>query len=344
MGLLDPQPQMTETPRKSALWGALSDFLAAANNYAQRPDPSMPMGKANPVLSGLANFSGLPAVQETAGRIAYGERLTQGSGQTMQIRPEVVDAGLAVAPIAANFPRATLGAGLGLLGVAGAVGDAGAADRAMLLFHGTNRPGALTIREGGASNVFDGVFASPSKSSALSHGDYLHSMDVPNHLVMGSGAPDVPAADIDAALSAVAGRAYSAKTKDTIWRAVIDDDQRAANELVGVLGDDIGSASWEAQRLRGAVAEKLGFKAAAMSDEHGTSYLVRPGVATQLIDSPAPVAAMTAPPSAMPARQTISFEAWRSLPDDQKAALVDSVLSGRRLRGSEIAELAKYKK
>jgi hypothetical protein len=46
----------------------------------------------------LMNLLGIPAVQQTAERIAYDEPLTTGRGMTTQIRPEVIEAAMTVAP------------------------------------------------------------------------------------------------------------------------------------------------------------------------------------------------------------------------------------------------------
>lgn len=47
--------------------------------------------------------------------------------------------------------------------------------------------------------------------------------------------------------------------------------------------EDLGEASWKAQRLRGEVAKDLGYQAVETSDEHGTSYLVLPGASIKPI-------------------------------------------------------------
>lgn len=43
-------------------------------------------------------------------------------------------------------------------------------------------------------------------------------------------------------------------------------------------GHQAGDIGWEAQRLRCVLAAKRGYKAVASDDEHGTSYIVCPGV------------------------------------------------------------------
>ena len=328
LGLLaDPRGEMRATPR-NRLMGLLADALQGAQDYAQRPDPRMPGGKANPVLGLLADGLGLNSAAITANRASYGEPLTNaGKANVPWLKPETADVAM-MAPLSPRNALAALGGGF--------ADDA--TMRAMMLFHGSNVPGKLVIdAKPRPGNVFDGVFASPSKAAARSHGDYLHALDVPDSSIMQRGAPSLPQQDIDAALKQVAGKAYSPKTRADLWAAVVDDDASAAQRLVGVLGDDAGAASWEAQRLRGALADRLGYKAAAMGDEHGTSYLVRPGVEAQLIESPEPVQAMSR--AAAAPRQYITMSQWRALSEGDKAARAADVSSVTR---RDLQELARY--
>lgn len=47
---------------------------------------------------GVARFMGAPAVASTLDRLSYGDSLVTGRGQTTQMRPDVAEAALAVAP------------------------------------------------------------------------------------------------------------------------------------------------------------------------------------------------------------------------------------------------------
>jgi hypothetical protein len=75
------------TPRNEYL-GALADFLA--QSYAPQRTQQM---------QGVAQFLGVPAVSQTLDRLSYGEPLTTGAGMTTRIRPEAVEAALALAPL-----------------------------------------------------------------------------------------------------------------------------------------------------------------------------------------------------------------------------------------------------
>ena len=117
---------MQATPR-NALLGYIADALNAANNYANKPNPSMPMGKANPPLSLLASALGIGDLGATADNLSYGRNLTQGQGMARQMRPETANALLTAGPLAAKFPKQAAAVTAGLLS-----GDTAAA-RAMFI-------------------------------------------------------------------------------------------------------------------------------------------------------------------------------------------------------------------
>lgn len=99
------------TPRNK-LMGLLADALSAANDYAQKPDPTMPMGKANPVLGLLADSLPLSSLATTAQRMSYGEPLTNGlRGSKPLLKPETADA-LMMAPLSPRNALAMMGAGM----------------------------------------------------------------------------------------------------------------------------------------------------------------------------------------------------------------------------------------
>jgi len=67
---------------------------------------------------------------------------------------------------------------------------------------------------------------------------------------------------------------------DTAWQAVAEDQSDRVDdaELMRIMReDDVGAASWEAQRLRGRLAKALGYQAVEMKDENGTSFLIVDG-------------------------------------------------------------------
>ncbi|UOF80833.1 hypothetical protein [Caudoviricetes sp.] len=83
------------TPMQNPILGLLADKLKKAQQFAVAPG-----GYANPPAEILLNLLGVPAVQQTMERMAYGEPLTTGRGMTTQIRPEVAEAALTLLPVA----------------------------------------------------------------------------------------------------------------------------------------------------------------------------------------------------------------------------------------------------
>jgi hypothetical protein len=88
------------TPQANPLLGLLAERLKQSQQFAAKP-----FGYSNPPAEMIMNLLGVPAVQQTAERLAYGEPLTTGRGMTTQIRPEAVEAALTVAPVAGLLGR-----------------------------------------------------------------------------------------------------------------------------------------------------------------------------------------------------------------------------------------------
>ena len=83
------------TPMQNPIMGLLAERLKQAQEFAAKP-----FGYSNPPAEMLMNLLSIPAVQQTAERIAYGEPLTTGRGMTTKPRPEAMEAALTVAPVA----------------------------------------------------------------------------------------------------------------------------------------------------------------------------------------------------------------------------------------------------
>lgn len=88
------------TPMQYPILGLLADKLKKAQQFAVAPG-----GYANPPAEILLNLLGIPAVQQTMERVAYGEPMTTGRGMTTQIRPEVAEAAMTLLPAAASTAR-----------------------------------------------------------------------------------------------------------------------------------------------------------------------------------------------------------------------------------------------
>jgi len=156
------------------------------------------------------------------------------------------------------------------------------ADGFVRLYHGGGQ-GVTEILEGGSFNRFDGLFASGSRKSAMSHGiGSMYYMDIPEDRMLTQRMLDYEI-DNDKVSQALRSEMHWLDDADfdIAYEAVIEDrhNQMDEDSLIRVFReDDFGSASWEAQRIRGRVAKALGYLAVEMKDEHGTSYLVLPGV------------------------------------------------------------------
>ena len=108
----DPRGEMRASPR-NALMGYVADALSGVNNYAQRKDPRMPGGLANPVAGMLSNALSVPALATTADRMSYGEPLTNArSANVPWLKPETADA-LMMAPLSPRNALAAASMGMG---------------------------------------------------------------------------------------------------------------------------------------------------------------------------------------------------------------------------------------
>lgn len=97
--MLAYQDTLSATPRNEYL-GALADLIA--QSYA--PERTQQM-------QGVAKFLSAPAISQTLDRLSYGEPLTTGAGGlggTTRVRPEALEAAMAVAPAAQPVTMATL--------------------------------------------------------------------------------------------------------------------------------------------------------------------------------------------------------------------------------------------
>jgi hypothetical protein len=150
----------------------------------------------------------------------------------------------------------------------------------MILYHGSNEI-ITEIRDEG---IFGGLFFSSDRDAALSHGDKIHELELDENSILTQN-------DIDYHLdnnhiSELLNSALSIPSNlfDDVYKIVMEDysifdlDNNEQELLEIFKSDDLGEASWEAQRIRAEVAKRLGYKAVEMNDEHGTSYLVFHGL------------------------------------------------------------------
>ncbi|WP_051553480.1 zincin-like metallopeptidase domain-containing protein [Desulfobulbus elongatus] len=157
-------------------------------------------------------------------------------------------------------------------------------DNGVRLYHGGNA-GLSEIKGGfGPGNPFGGLFFNSSREAAASHNDgHMYVVDIPKSRILTQHdlSYEIDAEKVETALRDAMHWIESSEDYDVAYEAVIDDrtDRIDDDDLLRVFREDtVGEATWEAQRIRGEVARLLGYHAVAMSDEHGTSYLVLPGV------------------------------------------------------------------
>ena len=152
------------------------------------------------------------------------------------------------------------------------------------IYHGSHSKNILEVKDSG---VFGGLFGSPSKQAAESHGPHLHYADIPEHKILTHYALnyELPHAKISQALIKASPKlAKDKELRNKVWDVVVGDKGQATHhigedELSSMFGtSDAGEAALEAQRLRGQVSKHLGHHAVELEDEHGTSYLIHPGV------------------------------------------------------------------
>jgi hypothetical protein len=152
------------------------------------------------------------------------------------------------------------------------------------LYHGSHDENLNTVEDKG---VFRGIFGSPTEQSALSHGNNLYYSDIPKNKILThyNLNYEIPYEQVSQALT----KAYPSLKKDKdlydkVWDIVVADKGQNINhlsedDLLKIFHtNDFAEAGLEAQKIRGQVSKNLGYKAVELGDEHGTSYLLHPGV------------------------------------------------------------------
>jgi hypothetical protein len=152
------------------------------------------------------------------------------------------------------------------------------------LYHGSYDENLNTVENKG---VFGGIFGSPTEQSALSHGNNLYYSDIPQNKILThyNLNYEIPYEQVSQALI----KSYPSLKKDKelydkVWDIVVADKGQNINhlnedDLLKIFHtNDFAEAGLEAQKIRGQVSKNLGYSAVELGDEHGTSYLLQPGV------------------------------------------------------------------
>lgn len=158
----------------------------------------------------------------------------------------------------------------------------------MILYHGSYEREPFEIKNISPGYVdFGGIFASSSYDAAASHGEHVFELDVPEGEILETFhlAYEIELERTLEAIEKTFWRALSEEELDIFWDSVIEEKEVDEDDLCNLLEiKDFAEARWECQRLRGQVARHLGYQAVEMKDEHGTSYLVLPGVTLRCTD------------------------------------------------------------
>ncbi len=132
----------------------------------------------------------------------------------------------------------------------------------MQTFHGAHSE----ISEINSGGLFGGLF-SGVEEAAESHGNVIHIITSPRPLTDYELNYEIDGA-WDAAVSLCGG----------------DEDRAEAIMAPGCESESKdGEDGWELQRLRGALAAKLGYTSVEMEDEHGTTWLCLPGCSIEMV-------------------------------------------------------------
>lgn len=279
----------------------------------RNPDHLIPSGSLLGLARGLLDASPVGAVDATSEAFARMPAYTipGALGRAMGVRPAALGDGIASrlgfgaeqaagqpgsyaaaamlgGMLSPRAPRGILGAsaqaekGAGLLAPkAPSVTSKMPDDDLMPLFHGSREPVA-EIRDQG---LFGGLFASGRPDAARAHGEMVHEIPLRKSDILTQQHLDyhAPADTVRDVIRANVRKDASDDEIDALWDAIVADkgvhNLNLPEERIAELlrSSDLAEAGWEAQRLRGVLAKRLGFKAVEMADEHGTSYLVLPG-------------------------------------------------------------------
>lgn len=177
-------------------------------------------------------------------------------------------------------------------------------DSTVLFNHGHG--GYIQRVEDRKSGVFDGIFAL-REPGMTERGPDVTAFRIPDDKMLSQRDLEysLDYDTVSAALADVIPRKIEAGSDrfDSVWSAVVEDasdfEQLGLEEdgsvredsfmdIFGYDAEDSGEASWFAQKLRGRLAQKLGYQAVEMDDENGTSWYIVPGVESIPLNEPTP--------------------------------------------------------
>ena len=187
-------------------------------------------------------------------------------------------------------------------------------DESTVLFnHGHG--GYIKQVENGKFDTFDGIFALRAPGM-VERGPDVTAFRIPDDKMLSQRDLnyDLDPDEVTSALLDVFPRKIEQgeESFDEAWKAIVedrsdfeslgleDDGSVRENSFMDTLGysaDDAGEASWFAQKLRGRLAQKLGYQAVEMDDENGTSWYIVPGVKSIPLPNESPASASSDAPT-----------------------------------------------
>lgn len=161
------------------------------------------------------------------------------------------------------------------------------------LYHSSPSPFAEVKAYGNTTGYVDfgGIFALSNPAGSNDHGPFLHRIDLNESEVLTQYAMDTEISS-DFIESILRSKLRIESDEDLeLARQITELDRSLCHlteaeqeRLCYVFRSESDGLGWEGQRVRGQIALGAGYKAVEMSDEHGRSYLVLPGVQVVLVD------------------------------------------------------------
>ena len=191
-----------------------------------------------------------------------------------------------------------------------------------ILYHGSRDPSLTKVNDYSSHGFFDAIFAAKDYDDARSHGKYVYEIrlkkdeileDIPEtdqvlsiikeETKLKNRKKDTEySRDLDLLYSVIGLEKSSGDISrwvdfDDYIKAPKDADnfellyhknkitKQILDNISNLLGEEDPIMLWhEAQRIRGVIAKKLGYKAVSIQDEHGVSYIILPSVLLTLLD------------------------------------------------------------
>lgn len=155
----------------------------------------------------------------------------------------------------------------------------------MKLYHGSQESD-LQYKDNDVCNIYNGsLFFSDSFEAAQSHGDYVYSFEIDEDNILShcefvsmQYSNDVDIFEMLKEIALDSGFNIDSDEKLERLAELVIDNIGIYNwtdsdiELLNAF--DITYVGWEAQRLRSVLAQRLGYSAVEVRDEHGISFMV----------------------------------------------------------------------